>query len=326
MKKTIQRFLSVIITLTLIFTGIQVLGYLVRPTDTDGAYHQVDAFHSLPENTVEVILYGSSHAFRGVNAMQLYQGHGIGSYNYSWHWQKLNTVTLFLKDSLQTQTPKVVLIETFYCNKVLSDIDMNAEIYYSRYIHNKDAQRAYIQQCFGDKWTRYAAYYVPLIAFHDNWSSLSVKSFRPLSSGKNLVNSMGFSHSSYIDPISTPYPDFPQEELSADATAELDKIVDICREKDIEIIFYTVPYQGEYCYSNAMAEYAKSKGYPYLDLFQYIDEIGLDGATDFSDPTHLNTSGATKVADFLGAYITEHYDVTDMRTIEGNIWEKALGH
>ena len=57
-------------------------------------------------------------------------------------------------------------------------------------------------------------------------------------------------------------------------------------------------------------------------LFELMDEVGLDGATDFSDDGHLNTSGGTKVANYLGKYLVDHYDLTDVRMVEGNAWEQ----
>lgn len=38
---------------------------------------------------------------------------------------------------------------------------------------------------------------------------------------------------------------------------------------------------------------------------------------------HLNTNGAEKISNFLGEYIVNNYNVTDMRNIENNIWEAA---
>jgi hypothetical protein len=73
-----------------------------------------------------------------------------------------------------------------------------------------------------------------------------------------------------------------------------------------------------------MKQYAQDNGCVYFNLFEYIDETGIDGETDFSDTGHLNDSGAAKVADFLGEYIINNYDVTDMRTVEGNLWEQDL--
>ena len=52
--------------------------------------------------------------------------------------------------------------------------------------------------------------------------------------------------------------------------------------------------------------------------------MGLDGETDFSDSGHLNRSGAQKTACFLGAWLKEHFDLTDFREVPGNLWEVAL--
>ena len=37
-----------------------------------------------------------------------------------------------------------------------------------------------------------------------------------------------------------------------------------------------------------------------------MGDVGLNGDTDFMDIEHLNISGATKVADYLGEYIVSH--------------------
>ena len=47
-------------------------------------------------------------------------------------------------------------------------------------------------------------------------------------------------------------------------------------------------------------KYAQENGCVYFNLFEYMDELGIDCETDFGDEGHLNNSGAVKVADFLG--------------------------
>lgn len=321
----LKRLAGVLITIALTIYGIARLGYLVRPTDTDGAYSQIQTLHSLPDNSIEVMVYGSSHAFRGLSTMELYEKYGIGAYNYGWHWQKINTTKLFIKDSLLTQTPKVILIECYLVDQVLCDTDLTPEIYYSRYLSDGIGRGEFLKQCFQDNKERYLSYYMPLCAFHDNWNTLTERSFAELTFGTWLRKNMGFSASNETREITIPdYTAFGQAPLSEKAVAELDEIVALCREKDIDIIFYTVPYQGEYKYSNAMDEYAKKNSYKYFDLFKCADEVGFNEKTDFSDAGHLNTSGSIKVADYLGRYIVEHYDITDMRMVEGNIWETAI--
>lgn len=322
--ENIKRVLSIIIIICLIGLCIYKLGYLFRPTDTDGAYSQIETFHSLPENTVEVIIYGSSHAFRGISTMELYDKYGIGAYNYGWNWQACNTTNLFLKDSLKKQTPKVVLIEAYNLCTVLNNQNMDAQIYYSRYIYDKTAKTEYIKQCFGSEKDRYIAYYLPICAFHDNWNTLTAASFNDLGMGTFLRKNMGFSASDKVTEVEIPdYKTFGQIEFNEMAIKEMSDMVETCHNKDIDVVFYTVPWQGEYKYSDAMKKFADENDCEYYDLFEMAELVGLNGKTDFSDGGHLNTSGSVKVADFLGKILVDNYDLTDMRNIEGNLWETA---
>lgn len=72
-----------------------------------------------------------------------------------------------------------------------------------------------------------------------------------------------------------------------------------------------------------MEKYAEDHGCAYINLFEKMDEIGIDCSTDFCDKNHMTNSGAMKVADYLGRYIVENYDVTDMREVKGNLWERG---
>ena len=324
MKTVVQRIAGVALTCLLTWLMVSKLCFLVRPVSTDEVYSQVETLHSLPRDSVEVMIYGSSHAFRGISAMELYDRYGIGAYNYGWHWLKINTVHLFLKDSLEVQTPRLVLIEAGLANNVVQDTDITAEIYFSRYLHNGAARAAFLKQCFGNDPERYLSFYMPLCAFHDNWSTLEEQSFRKLEKGTFLRKNMGFFASDDVTEIRIPdYHTFRQRDFSEAAREELLGIIETCHEKGIQVIFFTVPWQEDYEYGDAMKTIAKGNGCDYFDFFELAEETGLDGKTDFSDTGHLNTSGAVKVADYLGRYISCHYELTDMRTIEDNLWEQA---
>ena len=59
----------------------------------------------------------------------------------------------------------------------------------------------------------------------------------------------------------------------------------------------------------------------FINMFEHMEDAGISAETDFCDPHHLNVSGATKMADYLGAYLKENYDLTDWREVPGNLWE-----
>lgn len=321
----IKNFMACIITMAMIMVGINALGYLVRPVNTDIATNTIDTFHEMPQDAFEVIGYGSSHMWRGMNPIELYNQYGIGSYNYGCNWQNINTTLLFLEDSLKTQKPKIALIETFLVGSIKRDINMDGEIYYTTAIPESKDKQEYLQECFGDNKERYLSYYMPLCAFHDNWNSITENSFqRDNTYTYDFNKTMGFAASNGVTAITIPDSEnMQQAELNEDSINTLDKIVSICERNDIDIVFYTAPYQGDYLYSDAMKKYAEENNCVYFDLFEYIDEIGFDGNSDFCDKGHLNTCGSNKVADFLGDYLTENYNLTDYRSEEGNLWEKA---
>lgn len=330
MKDTIKKIASCLVTVALIGLGIHSLGILVRPLETDRAYRRIKVFHELPRDSVEVMIYGSSHAILGVRTMDLYDKYGIGAYNYGTSWQKGNTVKLFLRDSLETQSPKLVVIESFMQHIVLHDLNITGEIFLTSYLDDSPARREYLKQCFGDDPERWLSYYMPLCAFHENWNSLEETSFKPRAwssqrdSLAKVRKNMGFAWFNRQVPVEVPDPStVKQRKFTKAALKELDDIMAICRERNIQVLFITVPYNEGYKYSDAMRAYARENGCGYLNFFELADEIGLDGNTDFWYGGHTNVNGATKVADYLGKYISEHYELTDMRTVPGNLWEQA---
>lgn len=324
MKKTLLKLGGCLLTLALIVCGIRTLDHIVRPLEADNAFEQIDTFHKLPEDTIEVVVYGSSHAYRSVNPLQLYRDYGIGAYNYGMTTQRINTTTLFVKDSLLTQKPRLAIIETYYCNDVRQDIDMTLDIFYTRYLNIKTPFK-YLRQCFGNSLERYLSYFMPLCAFHDNWNTLEEQSFRPQVNDGTFLRTMGYKESQGVNEV-TLYPTPAKEKPLSEASVKtFEEMVDALSESGTEVLLITFPYSKKtgFSYGNALEQFADKHSCTYLNLFNYIDEIGLDTKTDFSDVGHLNDYGAAKLTDFLGKYIASHYQLTDMRAIPDNLWTRV---
>lgn len=323
MKKIKQAF-YVVVMFILIILSVYYLGIFVRPTDTDSSFSAIDTFHDMPEDSIEVIGYGSSCMWKGINPITMYENYGVGMYNYGCNWQHFNTTYLFFLDSLQTQSPDVVIFEVKNVYNLLEDVDMGGEIYYTTALDGWMMKSEYLYQCFDNVLERYVSYILPVFGFHENWKNLSENSLELNSSNSNFYATMGYSGSTSVQSVEgVDSTTFEELELPESSIEILDDIVEICEEDDIEIIFYVAPYARQYKYSDAMAEYAQANGCTYFDFFEYMDELGIDWETDFRDKNHLNDSGAEKISNFLGEYIATNYDVTDMRTVEDNLWESS---
>ena len=316
MQKKFSNVLGCLAVLGLVTLGIVRLNTLLRPVDTDSPVNAIETFHTLPENSLEVMGFGSSHMWLGLDPRVLYEHYGIEAYNYGCNWQELNTTLLFLQDALQTQQPKVVVIDTFNVNTWKQDMDMDGEIYYTTAIPWLREKLPYLYQCFGPyNKDRYLSYFMPLAAFHENWVNLSPQSFRlPAQSGDDYRKTMGYSPSDAVTPVEIPDQTLQdQQSLQEEAARLLRQIVDLCRERDIDVVLCTIPWQGVNVYADALTAFAEANGCSYVNLYDHLADMALDESTDFSDTGHLNSSGAAKVADFLGAYLTERYALTDFR-------------
>ncbi len=309
--RRLKSIAAILFTVFLLVLAIQGAGKLLNPYGTDDAMNAVRAFHSLPEQSLDVCIFGSSMAWKGVDAARMQNKYGFSAYNYGCNWQRINTTALFISDALSTQTPKVICIDSYHVADVLDNTELNGEIYYTKALPASERKRDYLRKCFGKDPERWLCYYVPLVMFHPNWKSLGKENFRDNYSVAYFQKTRGYNKSKHVYKNKwKDYRSFDQHQLPDASRQILDSIMDMCREKNVEVIFYTTPYGGgEYQYYEAMEKYAKENGCTYLNGFALADEIGIDPKTDFQDMDHLNKSGAGKMADYLGSYIMEHFSV-----------------
>ena len=305
-KNRIKIIIGCVITLTLTVLLVLYAGHRLDAYEAEDGYDAIKAFHSLDEDSLDVIVYGSSHAWKGFDTGVLNEKYDISAYNYACNWQAINTSSLFLQDSLTTQSPKVVCIETHKVGSIEQDMDMDGQIYYTRQLPNSIAKLKYLYRCFKTDVERYVSYVFPLTMFHDNWNIITDENYTE-SDPQRFVDSYGYYQQNESTPCSIPdYTRFEQEEIGQQSLEILDAMVELCKENGITVIFFTVPWEGEDPYIQAMTEYAESRGCVYINFFDNLDITGISGDTDFHDAGHLNDSGAGKVADYIGNYIIEN--------------------
>ena len=195
--KIIKHFINCVVILVIVITSVLYLSKLFRPTKVDLAFANQKVFSDLPSDSIDVIIYGSSLAWRDVDTMEMYDEFGIGAYNYSAFWQRFNTTELFIYNSLKTQSPKVALVEVSKVDEFLVNTDMVGEIYYTKSIPYDNRKKEYLNECFSGSGTkkrleRTATYYLPFIAYHSNWNSIDKESFFNDLGGENFLATMGY--------------------------------------------------------------------------------------------------------------------------------------
>ena len=307
MKTKVKHAVEIILTAVLtVFLALKV-GVLLDPEWSGDGFDVVNAFHSLEDNSLDVIVYGSSHAWKGCDTRVMREKYNLAAYNYGCNWQAINTSLLFLEDSLRTQSPKVVCVETYHVNFVIQDVQLDGQIYYTKAISDFPGKREFLKKVFGKHVGRYVTYVFPLMMFHENWKNMYSENWRN-PGYERFVTSTGFCESGFGQPYKKEsFKTFGKAPINEEAIEILNRIVKVCAEKDIKLIFFTCPFIGENYYSCALEEYAKKNGCMYVDLFQHMDEMQFDPETDMNDGAHLCNSGAAKVADYLGGFILQNY-------------------
>lgn len=304
LKKLFKPTIGFFIIIFLAFALILEAGNVLAPEGSATAADAIDSFHTLAPDSLDVIVYGSSHAWKGCDTRVFEDKYGYRAYNYGCDWQALSTTLLFLQDSLRTQKPKYAFIETYLAEYILEDTNMDGQIYYTKHISDFSGKREYLSKCFAGNPERYASYYFPIIIFHDNWVNLTKDSFEENVS-IDWRKTRGYYPSSEINPVEENAIKIPEQITLPDNSIEtLDKMLSICKENGVTPIFYTSPWVGGNNKSVAFKEYAASRDVCYIDLYEHLYEMDFSYETDFRDHGgHLNDSGAQKVADYLGSVI-----------------------
>lgn len=308
--KKIKNLLYTLITLAAVCLSIHFMSFLLRPADMDTALQAVEVFHDLPENSVDVMCFGSSHMWYGLDPRVITSESGLSAYNFGCYYQKINTTLLFMQEAFRTQHPKAVIVDTFYANRLKSDEVFDGELYSTKKIRLSADKLSYLKQCFGSDVESYINYFFPFSVFHGNWKDLTFDFDNSTDFG--LRGCRGYAEFNAVTRSSFPVrKDQNSHILSEESISVLSKMTKLCKENGAELIFITIPYEEEYKYASAMKAFAEQNGCVYIDLFDHIEEIGLDPMTDFADRSHLNSSGAAKIGAFMGKYLTNNFSFAE---------------
>ncbi|MCI8326838.1 MAG: SGNH/GDSL hydrolase family protein [Lachnospiraceae bacterium] len=255
-----------------------------------------------PQNTVDVIVLGDSLSYSAISPMELWKQHGMTAYICGQAGQKIQETYHMLETAFQTQSPKLVILE--------SNVMFRGE---SGFINIKEAFEEW-----GNR-------YIPIIRSHDIWKSFFIEkqypeenykgftfrcSVQPYKNGKYMVKTKG------------------REEIPDIVLTYMEKIQRLCEEKGAELMLLGTPSPLNCNYSrhNSLSAYAKENHLKYLDLNLKLEEVGIDWKTDSLDGgDHLNFSGAGKVTRYLGTYLKSRWKFLDHRTDQNyTVWEKEL--
>ncbi|NJP39796.1 hypothetical protein HCH52_01845 [Oscillospiraceae bacterium HV4-5-C5C] len=259
-----------------------------------------------PLDSIDAVMLGDSLGYGDFVPALLWHEYGYTTYVCSQSAQPLEEAWAQLQATLVNQSPQLVMLETdqFYRSTTLAS----------------DLSRALLFE---------AGQHLPVFRFHDQWKQLlglkqtpSLKAlqqtqlkgyrFSKLTQGYNGTDYMNDSGILKVQPVTTYY---------------LSKIVKLCQERGISLLFISMPSPKNYSMKrhNGIAQLAQQYNIPYLDLNLDPQQCGIDWSKDTRDKgDHLNYLGAQKATLAIGSYLAEHYQLPDRRGSDfASSWDDA---
>ncbi|MBQ6165445.1 MAG: hypothetical protein IJK23_13320 [Clostridia bacterium] len=274
------------------------------------------SFFALPENSVDVLFFGSSEMYCAVDSDRLYSKYGVNAWNFGSAGQTMAVTPYYLYEALKTQSPQTVAVEVggiFYKN---SDLDASEIAWNYAPMPLTKEKIASLEQVLGSKTKAHLHAFFPLLVYHDRWRVLNHQGdsdagfdidyvFHPekydglyprgFSAYQNIhQQNYDFAHSD------TALKEIPEESRNA-----VDAIAEACRRQNIRLLFFRSPAvvwtRGE---SESVRRFMEGRGLEFIDLNDRADELSVSGKTDFCDGKHVSLFGAVKVTDFLAKILS----------------------
>ncbi len=288
----------------------------------------IDDFYSMPNESLDVIFLGSSRNIMNINPAVIWQESGIKSFALGATGQPLWNSYHYLVEALKTQSPELVVLEV----GLLSYPEEYSE--YNFIVKNNLGLKLSINRYDSISASAPMEIRTDLLfkfpVFHDRYDELTVTDFSFGLLEKD-ISYRGFTPSGTVNAFEKPIDNSGDTkfEIPLKNKEYLQKIVDLCNEKNIQLLLLATPDLitevtgwSEMCdsISNEVTAFAMDNNINYLYTDMVVDEIGIDYATDFRDDRHLNVIGAEKLSIYLSEYIMDNYYL-ELKNVYNEDWE-----
>lgn len=312
-----KQLFKVIIFFILFVFFLQCLTYMLR---TNGEVKdRFTGFYAEKKNTIDAIMIGSSPVHPYYAAPQIWGEHGIASYPLSTNQQRPKAAIHLIEEAEKTQNPSLYIFEmrqyTYEDDTMLENTAHMRGV--TDNLKNSVNRIKTINDLVDDKAERYT-YYFDIFKYHQNYKSLILKEqwMSIFYERKNPLK--GFlMHDGVTVNEKADFSEITEtQSIPKEQETELNRLLVYIKENELQALFIVSPrpldidMQKKF---NYIEQLVTAQGYPFLDMNQYYDEIGLDFATDFYDDGHTNVLGAEKCTAYLGEYLQENYEFTDKR-------------
>lgn len=322
LKDNLKGLIKIIAFIALLIPVVHFIGNKYSQASTENIINsfnekRFEEFYALEENSLNTVFLGSSHSYCTFDPLIFKEKLGISAYQMGMPLQHMDSTYYTLKEVLNYQKPKNVILEVYW-DMLDDDFELKQATMLFQVLKNKDLEKEYIKEVFpaGEKVKynndifRFQADY---FAFKNNEyktkieNKFSVKlKAEEKQTGTEEYRSLGYTYCDY-HMLKAEYDKTNQFKgfdgkswtESSKQMKYLNKIIELCKKKDINLILVTAPianvsfdYIENYdIIHNRINEIAGKNNLLYYDYNLINQEEKLLTNNNFRDDAHLNHSG-----------------------------------
>lgn len=330
--KIFSNYLKIIVCVALITCtfkyGYSYFNSLFR-NETDGVSYG-DSFHSMPEDSVDIIVLGSSHAQYSFIPSFMYQDTGLYSYVLGSACQPLKVSYEMLKEALKTQNPELVVLEVFTATPLKSTCDGDSCYVMSAYQMRDEERTNTIKMLPEDKQGTYLNDY---LINHNNWRTINSLSDFEIEDW--IDPCFGYVEQTTSLPVDNwwypnTYYETEEVELNDEDRDALNNILSLCKDNGIELFLYMMPMEDidveNQSYRYKVWQWADENEVRYIDFVDIAEELDYR-LQIHNDGAHSMVNGSGYITDYLADYFVSNYDFsnhTDNENLD-EIYSKYIG-
>ncbi|MEX1307255.1 MAG: hypothetical protein AB1Z19_01855 [Eubacteriales bacterium] len=275
-------------------------------------YQRYAEYNTLPEDSIDLVFIGSSHAYRSFDAEQFEKALNTRAFNMGSSAQMLDTSYYILEDILLHHSPSTVVLEVNFVT-LKNDHYINQNLYSYDYMRPSNVKDTFWKDVFTFK--DKAIYSFKILRYRKHlitWLTNVTKSDKTPSSdyykGKGFVYSEAEVSEDYLVHSNLLH-GYDYQGASKVQMAYLAKIIDVCEKNDINLVLVTTPFpkyslslaDNYSLFTQEMNEISAAYDIPYID-YNLSEDIIFDDSL-FADSDHLNGKGAEKLGALLISYL-----------------------
>lgn len=326
MKRVLKRIAGCVLFLSLLALSLYRITDILTPK-TENRYYMLEKYLEQNDEAYDVQVFGSCHSYTSFNPLKLKEVTGVSGFVYGNAGEIIPTTYARMCEQFKKHTPKVVFVEIWGINpyETYSAQDRVFGFYFQNNVERLPLSFEKCEIIFDFESLAMGEMNFPIATYKDRLldeSLLEVDfdySFGALESHSSeyvygemtsRLTMNGFKCNPSKD-ISN-YPEKQSViragemvEIEPDIVKYIHKIIDLCAEKGVKLVFYRSPYlstANELKKLNHLRTICSESGVDFVDLEQAIK---WDYTVDFLDYEHLSETGANKATVYLSRFVTE---------------------